>query len=642
MVNLLEKYDDIRPPYMEKPFDKNMPQERIFGDFTPDPENLKHHDVNSLATAWLSEFNEALSSAKSNPDALDKFLMPHTIWRDHQSLQRDMRSYLGQDKIKENVKEAYKKIGKFELDKLADYRAPTGVVHQVIHEANDANGEPSVEWIMLYLKYENDYATGRGAIRLVSVKDDDTPIGLKAFTIYTVLDEFASVPERVGKKRPLGVNHGENMQRKTWMDIRREEMSYNEDHQPVCVVVGGGQGGVLFAARMKSFGYNVLIIEKNKKIGDTWAMRYEFLALHDPFFYHRLPYLHSDTAPVFPTKDQFAQFLDCYAKILELNVWTDTTVTGASFDEEHGQWNVTSKNNTTGEVNVLNPKHVVFATGHSGEPNIPKFPGEEKFKGTIVHSSQHTTGAAYKGKKALVIGACNSAHDICQDFHEQGIGEVTMLQRSSTCVISSDYGVPVNCRGVYDAEGPNIDTADLILHSMPLNLTNMAMQQNYRESSKLDAKLLKGLEDRGFKTNAGMGGTGLFGLYYRRGSGYYIDVGCSQLIIDGKVKLKNGSIKEFTENGVILNDGTVIDDLDVVVKATGYSNMKDTAKRVLGEKVSEKLKPVWHFDEEGEFNAIWRDSGHPNFWFMGGNLAIARYYSKRLALRIISQEEGIK
>lgn len=633
--------EEINPEYLESAYDKNIPVEHIYGTLKPDPDNIKHHDVNSLATGWLAEFNNELSKASSNSNQLDKFLLSHTVWKDHLSLQMDLRDFIGPDKIKEILKDNVSKIGKFELDKLADYRSPTGVALVTIHEAG-LNGEAPIEWIQLYVKYESEFGSGRGSIKLVSVDSEDAPIGLKALSIFTVLDELAGIPERVGKKRPRGTKHGENVSRKTWLENRQEEQDYKGDHQPTCVIVGGGQGGLTIAARMKAFGFNVLVVESNQNIGDNWRKRYKFLSLHDPFYYHKLPYITSETSPMYSSKDQFAAFLECYAKMLELNIWTNTTVTGASFDSNSKKWEVVVSNNSTNDTRKIYPSHVVFCTGHSGEPNIPNFPNQHSFKGEVVHSSKHTSGANYVGKRALVVGACNSAHDICQDFYEQGVGEVTMLQRSSTCVISSDDGVRVNCEGVFDEDGPDIDTADLLLHGNPIWLTNAIMRQQYRTSSKLDSRLLKGLAEKGFVTNAGMSGTGLFGLYYRRGSGYYIDVGCSDLIIQGKVKVKHGSIKNFTEHGVVLNDGSKIDNLDIVVLATGYSNMKETARKIFGDDVADKLKPVWGLDEEGEFKSMWRDSGHENFWFHGGNLAMARYYSKRLALQIIAKEQGLK
>ena len=64
--------------------------------------------------------------------------------------------------------------------------------------------------------------------------------------------------------------------------------------------------------------------------------------------------------------------------------------------------------------------------------------------------------------------------------------------------------------------------------------------------------------------------------FCRRGSGYYIDVGAVQLLVDGKVKLRSGKgleIKRFEKNGVELNDGTKLD-ADLVVLATGYGSVR--------------------------------------------------------------------
>lgn len=118
-------------------------------------------------------------------------------------------------------------------------------------------------------------------------------------------------------------------------------------------------------------------------------------------------------------------------------------------------------------------------------------------------------------------------------------------------------------------------------------------------------------------------------------------MGCSKLIADDKIKVQQGkNIERFTENGLVFSDGTKIDNLAIVVLATGYSNMRDTARRIFGDKVADKVNPVWGLDDEGEINTMWRDSGHPKFWYMGGNLAVSRYFSKRLALKIIAQERG--
>lgn len=129
---------------------------------------------------------------------------------------------------------------------------------------------------------------------------------------------------------------------------------------------------------------------------------------------------------------------------MELNVWTTSTVTSTIWDPIKKHWTATVVRSTPSgqSTRVFHPRHIVMATGHSGEPNIPAIPGIGSFKGDrICHSSQFP-GAPQPstGKKAVIVGCCNSAHDIAQDWYEQG-AQVTMVQRSTTCVLSSEHGM---------------------------------------------------------------------------------------------------------------------------------------------------------------------------------------------------------
>lgn len=70
-----------------------------------------------------------------------------------------------------------------------------------------------------------------------------------------------------------------------------------------------------------------------------------------------------------------------------------------------------------------------------------------------MHSAHFTTPEADgKGKKAIVVGSCNSAHDIAQDYYEHGY-DVTIVQRSSTLVIASKTIVDVMLSGLYGEGG---------------------------------------------------------------------------------------------------------------------------------------------------------------------------------------------
>lgn len=655
---------EVYPPISYDHFDGDIPREKIYGPHEPCPSLIADAavsgaagagtadpatvtsppTVDKLATDWLESFNSVLKEITDtgSTSKMQSLFTDHAVWRDHLALSWDLHSFNGLSSLESTVVPKIHAAGlhNFKIDKLADYRYNSGIGKIVYHQATGANPIP-IEWVQVYYDFENKNGKGKGVARLVAVNDPQPT--LKCFTIYTALEDLHCSPEAINRNRPEGVNHGQHLHRESWLERRSREQDFQGSHQPTVLIVGGGQGGLTVAARLKCFGVDSLIVEKNPRVGDNWRNRYKFLVLHDPIWYDHLPYLNfPPTWPIYTPKDKLGDWFDAYAKTLDLNVKTNSTVAGADFDSEKNEWTVTVTDNKTGETIKYKPHHLVMATGHSGEARVPRFQDQEVFKGKIVHSSRHTSGADFTGGKALVVGGCNSAHDICQDFYEQGV-DVTMLQRSSTCVITSEHGTTNNIAGLYDESGPKTETADHIFHSMPIGLLNAVMQQQYRKSCIQDKHLLDALAKVGFKTNAGYNSTGLFGLYFRQGSGYYIDVGCSKLIADGKVKVKQGQgIKKFLPNGVEFTDGTKLEGLDVVVLATGFTNMRDTARRLFGTKVSDKLKEVWGLDHEGEFKTIWRDSGHPNFWYMGGNLAISRYYSKRLALKIIAKEKGLE
>ena len=113
----------------------------------------------------------------------------------------------------------------------------------------------------------------------------------------------------------------------------------------------------------------------------------------------------------------------------------------------------------------------------------------------------------------------------------------------------------------------------------------------------------------------------------------FADVGASQMIIDGKIGLKNDStIKSFTKTGLKFEDGSTLD-ADLVVLATGFGDYRDGFRKLLGKELGGEVKQIWGLDGEGEPMGAWRDVGVENLWCMMGNLAMARYHSRHVALR---------
>ncbi|ODV95007.1 hypothetical protein PACTADRAFT_81553 [Pachysolen tannophilus NRRL Y-2460] len=629
--NMFDMADMVNPPLTYGPNENDIPASKVYGNLTPNPKILKENNLLPIANIWLSEFKDVIKNRNFNN--LDKLIASHSAWKDHMCLSWTFHQWYGLEKIKSNLTERVPNfdLSNIEIDKDADYRFPTGVSLQTVHHPSNHNPVP-IEWVQVYIKFKTKYGTGRGLLRLVSSDEKDSEFngGLRLFTIFTTLDELYGNEQQLGERRPLGVNHGQHVGRVSWLERRKKSFEYGGDKQPTVLVIGGGQAGLSVSARLKVMGLDSLIIERNQRIGDNWRKRYSFLVLHDPVWADHLAYLNfPEIWPIYTPKDKLGDWFQNYADSLELNYWTNKTVVVKIID------------NDSKEVSILKPKHLVMATGHSGEPNIPHFKGEDKFKGKIVHSSQHSTGKEYNGENAIVVGSCNSAHDIAQDFYEQG-ATVTMVQRSSTCIINAEKGAKVSLAGVYDQEGPKTETADMIAMSMPYKLMNLVHQQHFRRACTLEKDMIQKLTAKGFKLDSGYAGTGMYGKYFRRGGGYCIDVGASKLVADGKIRVKQGvEVERFTEDGVIFKDGSRIDNVSIVVLATGYSNMRNTAEKIFGEKVASKLNEIWGLDNEGEFRAIYRYSGHPNFWYAGGNLTIVRYYSRLLALKIIAQERGM-
>jgi putative flavoprotein involved in K+ transport len=354
---------------------------------------------------------------------------------------------------------------------------------------------------------------------------------------------------------------------------------------------------------------------------------------------------------VFAPKDKIGDWLEMYTKVMELNYWSKTEALSARFDEEKKEWEVVV--NRDGENVVLRPAQLVFALGVSGFPNVPQIEGAENFKGVQHHSSKHPGGAAYAGKKVVVLGANNSAHDICADLWENG-ADVTMVQRSSTHIAPSESLMELALGGLYSeqavASGISTDKADMIFASVPYKIMHTFHIPVYEEMKKRDAGLYARLEEAGFMLDFGDDGSGLFMKYLRRGSGYYIDVGASELVANGSIKLKSRvDIKRIKEHSVELSDGTELP-ADLLVYATGYGSMNAWVARLVSPEVADKVGKCWGLGSattkdpgpwEGELRNMWKPSAQENMWFHGGNLHQSRHYSRYLSLQLKARMEGI-
>jgi cation diffusion facilitator CzcD-associated flavoprotein CzcO len=236
-----------------------------------------------------------------------------------------------------------------------------------------------------------------------------------------------------------------------------------------------------------------------------------------------------------------------------------------------------------------------------------------------------------------VLGSGTSGHDVAQELNAHG-ADVTIIQRGKTYVVSLKEAQSVYA--IY-SEGIPFEDCDLLATSFPYPVLQRAYQLSTAKSKMVDRKLIKALAQRGFKIWYGEDDTGFQMMYLRYGGGYYFNVGCSELIISGAIKLLQFSdIEKFVAEGALLKDGSTVP-AELLVLATGYKNQQDSVRLFLGEKIADRIGPVWGFDEGGELRNMWRRTAQEGLWFTAGSLAQCRIFSRYLALQIKALEEGL-
>jgi cation diffusion facilitator CzcD-associated flavoprotein CzcO len=458
---------------------------------------------------------------------------------------------------------------------------------------------------------------------------------LKAWTLLTALEELKGFEEAQGANRPRGQAYSRDFRGPNWLDQRNAQTAY-ADRDPTVLVVGGGHAGLSSAARLKQLNIDTLIVDRWPRIGDNWRKRYHALTLHNQVQVNHLPYMpFPPNWPVYIPKDKLANWFEAYVDAMELNYWTGTEFVSAAYDDAQGRWNVVLRRD--GVMREMHPRHIVMATGVSGIPNIPDIPSLKNFGGQIVHSSRYDDGENCDGKRALVIGTGNSGHDIAQDLYSSG-ADVTLVQRSPTLITNIEPSAQL-AYAAYN-EG-TLDDNDLIATSMPLELARRSHQMITEQSKKLDQDLLDKLARIGFKLDYGDDNTGWQFKYLSRGGGYYFNVGCSDLVASGAIKLKQfAEIDTFTADGARMKSGESMP-ADLVVLATGYRPQEELVRKLFGDAVTARVGPIWGFGDGQELRNMYVRTNQPGLYFIAGSLAQCRINSRYLALQIKALEEGL-
>lgn len=326
------------------------------------------------------------------------------------------------------------------------------------------------------------------------------------------------------------------------------------------LIIGAGPSGLAMAACLRNVGVPFIIVEARDNVGYAWRNHYDRLHLHTVKVLSNLPYLRfPDHVEKYPSRRAVVDYLDAYARHFAINPHFNEEVT--SVRSADGLWE------TVTTANHYRSGRVVICTGYNRRPVIPAWPGQESFRGTIIHSAEYRNGRPYSGKRVLVVGIGNTGGEIAVDLHEYGAAAVHICVRSPINVIPRDlWGMPAQVTGILLSKLP-----EPMAFFLSKRLARMAMG----DLSKYGIRW----PDIGPAEHV-----------TRHGRVPLIDIGTVALIKKGVVKVVP-AIDRITETGVVFANGEH-HDYDALILATGYKAALDGFLECAAEVTDDRGYPV--------------------------------------------------
>lgn len=128
------------------------------------------------------------------------------------------------------------------------------------------------------------------------------------------------------------------------------------------------------------------------------------------------------------------------------------------YDERTEQFRVTAHDLKADKISTELFDNVVVATGHFSTPNVPEFPGMDRFPGRVMHAHDFRDALEFKDKNVLIVGSSYSAEDIGSQCYKYGAKSITASYRTNPM----GFHWPDNWRTVPLLERLDGDTAHFI------------------------------------------------------------------------------------------------------------------------------------------------------------------------------------
>lgn len=573
----------------------------IYGELPPDnvPDDVDLDEVSRTALNAIQNLNK-------------EDLAEDVIWRDWLSLSGRARTFCGAEEVFNLWSKciAHKRIEEVELKN----RMPMKPC-------------PGSSWVSVSITFntvQDNGLTGyhTGILGLVPTASGDW----KVWTIVTILETFK------------GYGHPDEPQiepsnRKL---LRPDGVDYS------VAIVGAGQSGLAVAGRLKALDIPAIVIEREPNVGSAWTRRYDSVRQHTPKEFNNLPFDRTwnaeddDLLPGKVVAEGFERYVDRYG----IEVWTSSEAMSCVRDDNSQIWTIdvtTKAADGKTQTRTIKTKHLVAATG-VGLSRVRSYdlPGRETFKGTIMHQNQFKNAKEFAGKRAIVIGSGTTGHDIAQDCLDNKMN-VTMVQRLKTPIIPIEW---LPFKQLWNRDMPT-PLSDRLGMSMPHKVNLSIFRRNHEKLANEPhyRNFFDNLDKAGFKVDRETFMSDIF--CSSKWGTWYIDVGTSQRIIDGDIKVKSGiPPKSFTEEGVLFEDGDELP-ADLIVTAIGYeADYRKVVASLVGDEMAGKLPEFWGTTRNGDLRGFMQEA-RPGFWMFGGGAELARWQSRFVALQIMVDLDGV-
>ena len=208
------------------------------------------------------------------------------------------------------------------------------------------------------------------------------------------------------------------------------------------LVIGAGPAGLAASQQLKQHGLSHRVFERGATLGHTWANLYDSLVLHTGKHMSSLPGLPFPADyPTFVSRGDFVKYLHAYRDRFDLPVEAGRPVTRLKRTADG--WTADTPQGT------VTSRAVVMATGIVANPVVPRFPGQDRFQGRVLHSVEYRRPGPFRGQRVLVVGVGNSGGEIGAELAHSGI-PVTLAVRSGANVVPREIaGIPIQYIAFY-------------------------------------------------------------------------------------------------------------------------------------------------------------------------------------------------